>query len=62
MIRALPKFEVRAAVETFDVAEAEALAVVDDPTRRRVLGLLTEADALRRYSGGIGAAPARASG
>jgi len=34
----------------FDEAESDALAVVDSPTERHVIGLLTEAHALRRYS------------
>jgi len=41
---------IKAAVETFDEAEAEALAVVDSKVTRRVVGILTEAHALRRYS------------
>jgi CIC family chloride channel protein len=40
----------REAVAAFDRAEAEALAVVDAEPTRRVIGLLTEAYALRRYS------------
>ena len=38
------------AVLAFDRAEAEALAVVDSYADRRVIGLLTEAYALRRYA------------
>lgn len=38
------------AVATFDGAESEALAVVDDPAGRRVVGLLTESHTLKRYS------------
>jgi CIC family chloride channel protein len=34
----------------FDQTEAEALAVVDSYLDRKVIGLLTEAYALRRYS------------
>jgi chloride channel protein, CIC family len=34
----------------FDDSESEALAVVDWRDTRKVLGLLTEAHALRRYS------------
>jgi CIC family chloride channel protein len=41
---------IKSAVETFDAAEAEALAVVDSKVTRRVVGILTEAHALRRYS------------
>jgi CIC family chloride channel protein len=34
----------------FDAAESEALAVIDGPASRKVIGLLTEAHALRRYA------------
>ena len=46
----LTAMNVREAVSLFDRAEAEALAVIDSETNRRVVGLLTEAHALRRYS------------
>lgn len=46
----LPLMNVRQAVSAFDVAEAETLAVVDAGDRNRVIGLLTEAHALRRYA------------
>jgi chloride channel protein, CIC family len=46
----LPTMAIKEAVLAFDRAEAEALAVVDSYTERRVIGLLTEAYALRRYS------------
>ena len=46
----LPTMAIKAAVECFDQAEAEALAVVDTKVTRRVVGILTEAHALRRYS------------
>jgi len=46
----LASMNVREAVSLFDKAEAEALAVIDSETNRRVVGLLTEAHALRRYS------------
>src|SRR5216683_806947 len=39
----LPTMTIKAAVETFDEAEAEALAVVDSKVTRRVVGILTEA-------------------
>jgi len=35
---------------SFDRFDAEALAVVDTAERRQVIGLLSEAHALRRYS------------
>jgi CIC family chloride channel protein len=47
----LPIMTVKEAVALFDKAEAEALAVVETADDREVIGLLTEAYALRRYSG-----------
>jgi CIC family chloride channel protein len=46
----LPDMNVKQAVATFDTAEAESLAVVDSTDRGRVIGILTEAHALRRYA------------
>lgn len=46
----LPDMNVKQAVATFDSAEAESLAVVDAADQGRVIGLLTEAHALRRYA------------
>lgn len=46
----LPTMTVKEAVATFERAEAEALAVVESVESPRVIGLLTEAYALRRYS------------
>jgi len=46
----LPGMAIKEAVLVFDRAEAEALAVVDSYPDRRVIGLLTEAYALRRYA------------
>ena len=46
----LPTMTVKQAVALFDKAEAEALAVVEASDNREVIGLLTEAYALRRYS------------
>jgi chloride channel protein, CIC family len=46
----LPNMAIKEAVLAFDRAEAEALAVVDSHLDRRVIGLLTEAYALRRYA------------
>ena len=46
----LPAMTIKEAVLAFDRAEAEALAVVDSLAERRVIGLLTEAYALRRYA------------
>src|SRR5215472_9147067 len=46
----LPEMTVQHAVAVFDRAESEALPVLDTHTTRRVIGLLTEAHALRRYT------------
>src|SRR5271154_6011007 len=49
----LPGMAVKEAVLAFDRAEAEALEVVDSFLDRRVVGLLTEAYVLRRYSAAL---------
>ena len=46
----LSQMTVKEAVSAFERAEADALVVVDGLDSRRVIGLLTEAYALRRYS------------
>ncbi len=46
----LEHMTIKEAVELFDRTEAEALAVADGRETRRVVGLLTEAHALRRYA------------
>ena len=46
----LPKMTIKEAVAMFENAESDALAVVDGPESRHVIGLLTEQHALRRYS------------
>ncbi len=46
----LPKMTIKEAVAMFENAESDALAVVDGPYTRHVIGLLTEQHALRRYS------------
>jgi CIC family chloride channel protein len=46
----LPQMTAQEAISAFDRFEAEALAVVDTFERRQVIGLLSEAHALRRYS------------
>jgi CIC family chloride channel protein len=46
----LPGMTVKEAVDAFAAAEADALAVLDGAGTRRVLGLLTEQFALRRYN------------
>ena len=45
-----PSMNLREALAVFDRTEAEVLAVVDSPASRRVLGLLSESHALRRYA------------
>ncbi len=45
-----PSMNAREAMAVFDAAESEALAVVDGPETKRVVGLLTESHTLRRYS------------
>lgn len=46
----LPNMTIKEAIAMFENAESDALAVVDAPSTRVVLGVLTEAHALRRYS------------
>lgn len=46
----LPQMTIKEAVAMFESAESDALAVVESVETRKVLGLLTEAHALRRYS------------
>jgi CIC family chloride channel protein len=46
----LPQMSVKEAISVFEQAESDALAVVDGPETKRVIGLLTEHYALRRYS------------
>ncbi|HEX3859628.1 MAG TPA: chloride channel protein [Pseudolabrys sp.] len=45
-----PQMTAQEAISAFDRTEAEALAVVDSSEHRQVIGLLSEAHALRRYS------------
>ncbi|HUZ64937.1 MAG TPA: chloride channel protein [Acetobacteraceae bacterium] len=45
-----PQMSVKEAISAFEEAESDALAVVDDAENMRVIGLLTEQYALRRYS------------
>jgi CIC family chloride channel protein len=45
-----PGMNVQQAVAAFDGAESESLAVVDSHDRGRIVGVLTEAFALRRYA------------
>ena len=46
----LPEMNIKQAVSIFDRSESEALAVVEDLEGRKVIGLLTEGYALRRYA------------
>ena len=46
----LPSANIKDAITAFDRTESEALAVVDNPSDRRVLGILTEQHALKRYA------------
>jgi CIC family chloride channel protein len=46
----VPQMTVKEAIAVFELAEADALAVLDGPETRRVVGLLTEQYALRRYN------------
>lgn len=46
----VPPMNVKAAAATFEKAKAEELAVVDGLKTRKVVGLLTEAHLIRRYS------------
>ncbi|MCW5745475.1 MAG: chloride channel protein [Alphaproteobacteria bacterium] len=46
----LPHMTIKEAITAFDRTEAEALAVGDSHDGRQVIGLLTEAHALRRYA------------
>jgi CIC family chloride channel protein len=45
-----PQMNIKDAMKMFDAAESEALAVIDGAASRKVIGLLTEAHALRRYA------------
>jgi CIC family chloride channel protein len=46
----LPQMTIKEAVALFEDAESDALAVLDSAENRRVIGILTEQYALRRYS------------
>ncbi|SPL64717.1 chloride channel protein [Ochrobactrum soli] len=46
----LPQMNAKEAVVRFDRSESEALAVVNNAQERKVMGLLSEAHTLRRYS------------
>ena len=46
----LPQMTIKEAVQMFESTESDALAVVDAADTRKVIGLLTEQHALRRYT------------
>jgi chloride channel protein, CIC family len=46
----LPNLNVREAMKAFSAAEADALAVVENTDTRKVIGLLAEQHAMRRYN------------
>ncbi len=46
----LPQMTIKEAIALFEATESDALAVVDSTESRKVIGLLTEQHALRRYS------------
>ena len=46
----LPQMSIKEAVQMFEAAESDELAVVDSAENMRVIGMLTEQYALRRYS------------
>lgn len=45
-----PEMNAKEASAAFDRSESEALAVLDGPEQRRVIGMLTESHTLKRYS------------
>jgi len=48
-VRLLPEMNVKTAMKIFDDAEAEVLAVLESEDSRKVIGVLTESHARRRY-------------
>ncbi len=58
----LPGMNIQLAAQFFEQTESEALAVVDNEKERRVIGLLTEAHVLRRYTDELGKAHRELSG
>jgi len=46
----LPSMNIKHAANLFERSESEALAVLDDPHRRGIVGMLSEAHVLRRYT------------
>jgi CIC family chloride channel protein len=58
----LPGMNIKLAAQFFEQTENEALAVLDNEKERRVMGLLTEAHVLRRYTDELGKAHRELSG
>lgn len=58
----LPDMNIKLAAQIFEQTETEALAVVDNEKERHVIGLLTEAHVLRRYTDELGKAHRELSG
>jgi CIC family chloride channel protein len=58
----LPEMNIKLAAQLFEQTENEALAVVDNENERHVIGLLTEAHVLRRYTDELGKANRELSG
>jgi CIC family chloride channel protein len=46
----LPSMNIKEAADLFESSESEALAVLADPLNRHVIGMLSEAHVLRRYT------------
>lgn len=47
--RLVPQMNIRQALDAFEESETDVLPVIDDDASRHILGLVTEAHALRRY-------------
>jgi CIC family chloride channel protein len=47
--RLVPQMSIRQALDAFEESETDVLPVIDDDASRHILGLVTEAHALRRY-------------
>jgi CIC family chloride channel protein len=56
------QMNIKLAAQLFEQSESEALAVLDNETDRRVIGLLTEAHVLRRYTEELDKAHSELSG
>jgi CIC family chloride channel protein len=58
----VPEMNIKQAADIFEQTETEALAVVNNEKERRIIGLLTEAHVLRRYTDELGKAHRDLSG